>query len=201
MDDIEKLYRSRQTLLEMMRDRGYEFSDGLFVNNKEDFKKLFYSKQLDFIIESPGKTPVFIKWILNFKIKPNMIKEIIDIIREENFQESNPGKIILITKAKPNTNISKIFKDKEFRGTELFWLNTMIFNITKHVLVPQHTKLNEDEIKKLMTDMYISNKFNLPIMLKSDPITRYLDLSSGDVCRITRYSPMSGHYFSYRVVR
>jgi len=201
MDDIEKLFRSRQTILEMMRDRGYEFSNELFVNNKDDFKKLFYSKQLDFMIESPGKSPVFIKWILNFKIKPNMIKEIIDIIRQENFQETNPGKIILITKAKPNTNISKIFKDKEFRGTELFWLNTMIFNITKHVLVPQHTKLNEDEIKKLMSDMYISNKFNLPIMLKSDPMTRYLDLSSGDVCRITRYSPMSGYYFSYRVVR
>jgi len=201
MDDIEKLFRSRRTLLEMMQDRGYEFPDTLFVDNKDDFKKLFYSKQLDFRIDSPGKASVFIKWVLHFKIKPNMIKETIDIIREENFPENNPGKIILITKAKPNTNISKIFKDKEFRGTELFWLNTMIFNITKHVLVPKHTKLSEDEIRKLMSDMYISNKFNLPIMLKSDPITRYLDLSSGDVCKITRHSPMSGYYFSYRVVR
>jgi DNA-directed RNA polymerase I, II, and III subunit RPABC1 len=201
MDDIEKLYRARTTVLEMFRDRGYSLSDELFIDSKDSFKKIFYSKNLDFRVDSEGKPPVFVKWMLNFKIKPNMIKETIDNIREEGFQENTPGKIILITKAKPNTNISKIFKDKEFRGTELFWLNTMIFNITKHVLVPKHTKISEDDIRKLLAELYIQNKFHLPVMLKSDPITRYLDLSSGDVCKITRYSPTSGEYFSYRVVK
>jgi DNA-directed RNA polymerase I, II, and III subunit RPABC1 len=201
MDDIEKLYRARTTVLEMFRDRGYSLSDELFIDSKDSFKKLFYSKNLDFRVDSEGKPPVFVKWMLNFKIKPNMIKETIDNIREEGFQVNSPGKIILITKAKPNTNISKIFKDKEFRGTELFWLNTMIFNITKHILVPKHTKISEDDIRKLLAELYIQNKFHLPIMLKSDPITRYLDLSSGDVCKITRYSPTSGEYFSYRVVK
>jgi DNA-directed RNA polymerase I, II, and III subunit RPABC1 len=201
MDDIEKLFRARTTVLEMFRDRGYSLSDELFIDSKDSFKKLFYSKNLDFRVDSEGKPPVFIKWMLNFKIKPNMIKETIDNIREEGFQLNSPGKIILITKAKPNTNISKIFKDKEFRGTELFWLNTMIFNITKHVLVPKHTKISEDDIRKLLAELYIQNKFHLPVMLKSDPITRYLDLSSGDVCKITRYSPTSGEYFSYRVVK
>ena len=201
MDDIEKLYRARTTVLEMFRDRGYSLSDELFIDSKNSFKKIFYSKNLDFRVDAEGKPPVFVKWMLNFKIKPNMIKETIDNIREEGFQENTPGKIILITKAKPNTNISKIFKDKEFRGTELFWLNTMIFNITKHVLVPKHTKISEDDIRKLLAELYIQNKFHLPVMLKSDPITRYLDLSSGDVCKITRYSPTSGEYFSYRVVK
>ena len=201
MDDIEKLFRARTTVLEMFRDRGYSLSDELFIDSKDSFKKLFYSKNLDFRVDSEGKPPVFVKWMLNFKIKPNMIKETIDNIREEGFQLNSPGKIILITKAKPNTNISKIFKDKEFRGTELFWLNTMIFNITKHVLVPKHTKISEDDIRKLLAELYIQNKFHLPVMLKSDPITRYLDLSSGDVCKITRYSPTSGEYFSYRVVK
>lgn len=201
MDDIEKLFRSRRTILEMLSDRGYVFSNELFIDDKDSFKKLFYSKNLDFRVDCQGKTPVFIKWMLNFKIKPNMIKDTIDTIREENFAENSPGKIILVTKAKPNTNISKIFKEKEFRGTELFWLNTVIFNITKHILVPNHTKMDEEEVRKLLAELYIQNKFHLPIMLKSDPITRYLDLSSGDVCRITRYSPTCGHYYSYRVVK
>ena len=201
MDDIEKLFRSRRTILEMLRDRGYVFSNELFIDDKDSFKKLFYSKNLDFRVDCDGKTPVFIKWMLNFKIKPNMIKDTIDTIREENFAENSPGKIILVTKAKPNTNISKIFKEKEFRGTELFWLNTVIFNITKHILVPTHTKMDDEEVRKLLAELYIQNKFHLPIMLKSDPITRYLDLSSGDVCRITRYSPTCGHYYSYRVVK
>jgi DNA-directed RNA polymerase I, II, and III subunit RPABC1 len=201
MDDIEKLFRARKTILEMLIDRGYTISKDLMIEDKVEFKKLFYSKNLDFRVEQDGKTPVFIKWMLNFKIKPNMIKETIDIIREENFADDNSSKIILITKAKPNTNISKIFKDKEFRGTELFWLNTVIFNITHHTLVPKHTKMGDDEVKKLLSELFIHNKFHLPLMLKSDPITRYLDLSSGDVCRITRYSPTSGQYYSYRVVK
>lgn len=201
MDDIEKLFRSRRTILEMLNDRGYVVSNELFIDDKDNFKKLFYSKNLDFRVDCNGKTPVFIKWMLNFKIKPNMIKDTIDTIRQENFAENSPGKIILVTKAKPNTNISKIFKEKEFRGTELFWLNTVIFNITKHILVPTHTKMDDEEVRKLLAELYIQNKFHLPIMLKSDPITRYLDLSSGDVCRITRYSPTCGHYYSYRVVK
>jgi len=201
MDDIEKLFRSRKTILEMISDRGYVISKDLIVENKDDFKKLFYSKNLDFRVEQEGKVPIYIKWMLNFKIKPNMIKETIDNIREEHFSNNSTSKIILITKAKPNTNISKIFKDKEFRGTELFWLNTVIFNITHHILVPKHTKMNDDEVKKLLGELFIHNKFHLPLMLKSDPITRYLDLSSGDVCRITRYSPTSGQYYSYRVVK
>jgi DNA-directed RNA polymerase I, II, and III subunit RPABC1 len=201
MDDIEKLFRSRKTILQMLIDRGYTISNDLMIEDKDAFKKLFYSKTLDFRVDQDGKTSVYVKWMLNFKIKPNMIKETIDNIREDNFSDDNSSKIILITKAKPNTNISKIFKDKEFRGTELFWLNTVIFNITHHILVPKHTKMTDDEVKKLLGELFIQNKFHLPIMLKSDPITRYLDLSSGDVCRITRYSPTSGEYFSYRVVK
>ena len=201
MDDIEKLFRARKTILEMFIDRGYIISKDLMVDDKSEFKKLFYSKTLDFRVEQDGKPPVFIKWMLNFKIKPNMIKETIDNIREEHFSDNGPSKIILVTKAKPNTNISKIFKDKEFRGTELFWLNTVIFNITHHILVPKHTKMTDDEVKKILGELFIQNKFHLPLMLKSDPITRYLDLSSGDVCRITRYSPTSGQYYSYRVVK
>ena len=200
MDDIEKLFRSRKTILQMLVDRGYTISNDLMIEDKDAFKKLFYSKTLDFRVDQDGKTSVYVKWMLNFKIKPNMIKETIDNIREDNFSDDNSSKIILITKAKPNTNISKIFKDKDFRGTELFWLNTVIFNITHHILVPKHTKMSDDEVKKLLGELFIQNKFHLPVMLKSDPITRYLDLSSGDVCRITRYSPTSGEYFSYRVV-
>jgi DNA-directed RNA polymerase subunit H (RpoH/RPB5) len=56
-------------------------------------------------------------------------------------------------------------------------------------------------LKKLMVELYITNRLHLPLMLKTDPIARYLDLSSGDVVRITRFSPTSGQYYSYRVVK
>ena len=198
----------------MFRDRGYVFKPELWIERKDDFKRLFYSKNIDFVAETADGVPVFVKWILYLKIKPNLIKDMIEEIRTTNFQNSQNSpteeesthqyphhKIILVSKAKSNTNITKIFKDKEFRGTELFWLNSLVFNITKHMFVPKHVRMSEEEVKALMSELYISNKFNLPVMLKSDPITRYLNLNTGDVCRIIRYSPTSGEYYSYRVVK
>ena len=111
------------------------------------------------------------------------------------------ARAVLILKTKPNTNILKIIKEKEFKGNEIIWLNNIVFNITQHFLVPKHIKLTEDEIKKLLIDLYITNKYNLPVMYRDDPMARYLDLTSGDVCKIIRYSPTSGEYISYRVVK
>lgn len=203
MDDLEKLYRSRMTVLEMLRDRGYIIKDTLNIVSKDDFKKLFYSKNIDFLVETSGKQTVYVKWLLNQKIKPNFIKDTIDYVKDNQFGVDNEigGKIIIISKAKPNTNVQKILKEKEYRGTELFWLNCMIFNITKHILVPKHEILKEEEVKRLLEDHYITNRYNLPIMLKNDPIARYFDLKTGDICRITRFSPTSGEYITYRVLK
>jgi len=202
MDDLEKLFRARKTILEMLIDRGYTIKDELITLTKDEFKKLFYSKNLDLLIESANKQTVYIKWLLNQKIKPNLIKDTIDVVRDSEFVEQKiNGKVIIISKAKPNTNVIKILKEKDYRGTELFWLQAVIFNITKHILVPKHTLMSEVDVNILLEEHYLSNKYNLPIMLKSDPIARYFDLKTGDVCRITRYSPTSGEYFSYRVVK
>ena len=204
MDDIEKLLRARQTILEMLQDRGYSIKDDLWIKSKDEFKKLFYAKNIDFLVEanSNGKPSVYVKWLIGQKIKPNFIKDTIDNLKEDIFQEKGShNKIMIISKAKPNTNIQKILKEKEYRGNELFWLNSVIFNITKHILVPKHTLMNEVDVKKLLDELYITNKFHLPIMLKTDPIAKYFDLSTGDVCQITRFSPTSGYFVSYRVVR
>ena len=39
MDDLEKLYRSRKTILEMLRDRGYTIKDSLNLATKDEFKR------------------------------------------------------------------------------------------------------------------------------------------------------------------
>jgi DNA-directed RNA polymerase I, II, and III subunit RPABC1 len=204
MDDIEKLFRARRNVLDMMRDRGYNIHPDLYINTKEELKRKYYAKTLDLMIPVAPKDklqPVFVKWVIAIKTKPNAVKEMIDTIQSQHAEDDITPKIMLIFKTKPNTNILKILKEKEYKGNEMFWLNNLVINITQHFLVPKHEKITEDEVKKLMMELYITNRLNLPIMLKTDPIARYLDLSSGDVVRITRFSPTSGEYFSYRVVK
>jgi DNA-directed RNA polymerase I, II, and III subunit RPABC1 len=137
---------------------------------------------------------------LNSKIKPNQIKDIIEGLKTEHL-EKETDKLILIIKPKPNSTILKIIKEKEYRFVEIFWLNNVVFNITKHVLVPKHIKITEEEIKLVMEKHYIVTKSIFPVMNRDDPIARYLNLSSGDVCKIIRKSPTSGEYISYRVVK
>lgn len=201
MSDIEQLFRSRQTVLEMIEARGYKINASLHINNIEDFKKLFYSKALDFRVESEGKEPVFVKWLLYIKIKPKQLKEIIEAAIEEEFPEVENYKMILISKTKTTTNVEKVVKEKPFKNVQLFCLKELIFNITKHVFVPKHELLDKEEARRLMESFFVPNLTKFPIMLKTDPISKFYDFKAGDVCRITRYSPTSGEYFSYRVVR
>lgn len=199
MDEITKLYKARITVLEMMNDRGIDYPSTLNIDKIEQFRIEYYSRNIDIFINHQGQR-IFIKFLINSKIKPNQIKDIIEGLKTE-YLEKETDKLILIIKPKPNSTILKIIKEKEYRFVEIFWLNNVVFNITKHVLVPKHIKMTEDEIKTLMEKHYIVSKSVFPVMNRDDPIARYLNLASGDLCKIIRKSQTSGEYTSYRVVK
>jgi DNA-directed RNA polymerase I, II, and III subunit RPABC1 len=199
MDEITKLFKARITLLEMMRDRGVEYPSSLNIEKIEQFRIEYYSRNIDILLTHQGQR-IFIKFLINSKVKPNQIKDIIENLKTE-YLEKDTDKLILVLKPKPNSTILKIIKEKEYRFVEIFWLNNVIFNITKHILVPKHIKMTEDEVKELMEKHYIVSKSVFPVMNRDDPIAKYLNLSSGDVCKIIRKSQTSGEYISYRVVK
>ncbi|MBC7081072.1 MAG: DNA-directed RNA polymerase subunit H [Thermoplasmatales archaeon] len=72
-------------------------------------------------------------------------------------------------------------------------------DILKHVLVPQHEILREEEVKKLIKTYNIS-KENLPRILVDDPVVKAIGAKEGDVIKITRNSPTAGKSVVYRLV-
>ena len=80
----------------------------------------------------------------------------------------------------------------------VFMFSDLHFNPTRHHLVDKHTKLTKDEIKDLMTHYNIKFKTQLPIILKSDPISKWLGIRPGDIVKIDRYNPNSGLTYYYR---
>jgi DNA-directed RNA polymerase subunit H (RpoH/RPB5) len=78
-----------------------------------------------------------------------------------------------------------------------FLYSDLHYNPTRHHLVDKHTKLTREEGKTLMTQYNIKSKLALPIILKSDPISRWLGIRPGDIVRIDRYNLNSGltHYY------
>ena len=82
---------------------------------------------------------------------------------------------------------------------ETFLESELIVNITKHVLVPQHMVLSNDE-KKALLDRYKLTITQLPRMLLSDPISKYYGLKRYQVVKIIRPSETAGRYVTYRAV-
>ncbi|MFH1210096.1 MAG: DNA-directed RNA polymerase subunit H [archaeon] len=69
----------------------------------------------------------------------------------------------------------------------------------EHILVPEHRRLNKDEVEEVLKKYNVSKK-QLPKILKTDPAIRHDDPERGDVYAITRDSPTSGKSVFYRVV-
>jgi len=73
------------------------------------------------------------------------------------------------------------------------------FNIFKHVLVPEHRILSEEE-KKALLEKYKITPAQLPQIRASDPAVKALGAKPGDIIEIKRRSPTAGVYYYYRVV-
>jgi len=73
------------------------------------------------------------------------------------------------------------------------------FEVTKHELVPKHSKLSEKEGKELF-EKYSIELPNLPRIFKGDPAIQSLDVKDGDIIKISRKSPTAGETTFYRRV-
>ena len=81
-----------------------------------------------------------------------------------------------------------------------FSIYMIVINPMKHVLVPKHEIVPEEEHKQLMESMYIISKSKFPeIKFHVDPIARCIGAVPGDIVRITRPSASSGESIMYRV--
>ena len=88
---------------------------------------------------------------------------------------------------------------KHFRTVTLFNINNLTNNVMEHRLVPQQTAIRDrQEIKTILEENNCNTK-QLPIILKYDIISKYLRLSPGDLCKITRKSIKTGEYDFYRI--
>ncbi len=76
---------------------------------------------------------------------------------------------------------------------------SITFDVSTHMLVPKHTKLNQKEKKELFEKYGILFR-NLPKISVNDPAIRTLNLKEGDVVKIERASPTAGDTIYYRGV-
>ena len=211
MSIVNKIFKSRHIILDMIKNRGYKtdkyenFSDNeidIMVSNTS--KNTSDDGPLDMIFENNNK--LYVKYLINQKLRINNLTNLVeDIITNKNKNIQENDTLLIITLDKVTNDIFDEFIETIFQKNkifiQLFWIDTLMINITEHNLVPTHVLVDEQE-KQLILEKYNLSSYNqLPIILKSDPVAKYHGGKRGDIFKILRDSETSGVYVSYRYVQ
>lgn len=179
MDNIS-IHKSVKTLSEMLFDRGY------YEESKYLMSSSFVNEKNIFNIDINDSFRII--YNLNNRFKFADIKKYFD----DEFT------FIVITLEKISSTNMKIINEIK-KDIQVFEIKELQFNITKHHLVPKHILItNENEIADIVSNYALKSKVQLPLILKSDPICRYLNAKNGNILKILRNSPSSGEHVVYR---
>jgi DNA-directed RNA polymerase I, II, and III subunit RPABC1 len=201
---LPKLFRVWKTLHKMMEDRGYtidveeqNYSKMTFQewhdrykdqNNKLSFNGIF-AKKID-----ENVTRLYYQYIPGTKLTANDISLFFSQMKEGQCES---GIIIISGQLSPQAK-QKLEDINVELQVECFNISELMVNITEHEYVPKHLLLTPDEKKQLLKRYKIKEN-QLPKILKTDPVAKYLGLKKGDVVKIIRDSETAGKYVTYRI--
>lgn len=171
MSSEYKILKVREIILEMLHDRNYSIIDEneQMIISREDNTQNY----MQIFIENSQLNIKRLQYYLNTAEK-NKYSHIIIV---------HNGNVTIAVKN--NMSVLPI-------RIELFGINELQYNITKHILVPKHEKVSNEMKKSLMK--YGMNFF--PTITTVDPVCRYYDFKRGDIIKITR----KNGYVIYRIV-
>lgn len=216
--EIETILENLTGMLEARGDDVSEFVEHTYLTHTAQ-AQMFKTQQLLFhtdrtavlfvpksTIGGTAKSSIF-KAFKEAKDKKDP-EEILKIISQsedpEHVDRSQVKSAIFIFDEDPQSHNRKLITDadKMIQGAggmlQYFTYQELMFDPTKHVYVPLHERMAENDVKRMLEDYQIKSKSQLPVILRTDMIARWLGLKHGDVVRITRNNPSSGVYYFYR---
>ena len=156
---MEKAY---EICKEMIVQRGYKILD-------RDEERILALK--------PDNDQMCVFVASSYKFNVESIQEYISMMKKMNLTHS-----IIVNKDNATPIAKKIIDDSPDLNIELFYVDELQYNITKHYLVPKHeiaykkgTKEYTVFKKKYMAD-------NFPVILKTDAVARFFAFQKGDIC-------------------
>jgi len=196
---IDILIRSRQTILDIMEDRGY---DPLPYRNIAPEQILTLaegsSRALDMVLKKKpdSKAPcerAVVVYGLQDRLRPRLVTFTRDIYEESGFTKADD---VMVVVNEPwhdlfDKTSLQMWQTQKARIT-FFHIKQVVVHPGRHVLVPPHRKLNADEAKIEMARWSVTQKSQFPLIKHSDVQAKLLGLVPGDVVEILRPSPTSG---------
>ena len=206
------LFRSRVTLLKILKDKGYDIStyekfspweiEAMISNEKKNALGMKLTKE-------NGDEKCVVIYRLN-RLKQSLTKfiesHLVDEESEEYISEAKDGNIEVMVILLESINnevfhtVSLATYQKHKIRISFFQAHSLVNNPKEHILVPKHEIVPKDEIPELKKRLNIQGVSNLPfIRFHQDIQARLLGALPGDVIKITRPSPSAGVEIVYRV--
>ena len=170
-----KINSTKKVCYEMMSSRGYDID----INDVNDDQIIFTN--------SCNKQIIVFFCSLQ-KLNINSIKEYIKLIEEKELNHAIIIYLNIIT-----SSAKKVVENLYNVTIELFTSDELQFNITEHSIVPTHIQLSDAEDAEFKTKYGIK----IPVIMKTDPISRYYNFTRGKIIKIIRYN----NSISYRIVK
>lgn len=196
-EELLKLYKIKKTVIKMIEDRGYVNHSETKSESFEEFKAKFtHRKNLGILGTTFNSTQtIYVEFSDKEKLGVEQIKNFWERIKDDNIHNG-----IIISKGGVTSlckNALSEYQEIDYH-IEIFEEKELIVNITEHELVPKHLILHNDE-KDALLKKYKLKENQLPKILLSDPIAKYLGLKRFQVVKIIRPSETAGKYITYRI--
>jgi DNA-directed RNA polymerase subunit H (RpoH/RPB5) len=205
---ISQIYKSRNTLVNLLAKQGYNTSDySNFSVNEVNSMKL--NNQLDMLLEkntedadTGKKTKIYIRYYLAKTIRPANLQEMIDDLFLLTETLTKDDTLFIVIKDEPNETLINDLKhiwEKDGIFIVIENIKRLQYNILEHVLVPKHVILEEKVIKQVMEKYNLIKRSQFPEISRFDPVARVIGLRPGQICQITRPSKTAIESNYYRV--
>ncbi|ORD94575.1 RPAB1 [Enterospora canceri] len=193
--NMRELFLARNTVIQMLRDRGCDLNQETF-ETYDAFLSTFTTENPSAcnLICSKENKSIAVHFTLPEKMQKKMIEQIIT-----DYSSQNVSRLVLVVVNKLN-HATLAYLTKLSIQVEIFLYKELLFNPTLHYLVPKQRIMAEDESQQLLKRLKC-NKEDLPVMLKSDIIARYLGGEVEDIVEINRRSKTAGESKYYRVIK
>lgn len=210
---VDQYTLARKNLLDMLEERGCDVKSYRQFTAKE-IKLMIQQTQnnklstsvdmgpLDILVKNRYGHQTFVKYRLE-KIKA--AKSLDSYIQKiyESFLKPEDELVVMIPERSYQISSSFLtllnnFWNEKGYYIQIFGVNQLLRKVVEHSMVPPHRLMTEKEVEEVLK-RYQLKKEQLPMVLRNDPIAQYYGARPGEVFEITRPSPTSGTYLTYRL--
>ena len=205
---ISKIYKSRNILLEILKERGYSVDDYTDFSVTE-VQAMYNNKELDMLLEhstekkSNGENKkLYIKYHLTTRLGSSHIYDYVDDLFDIEEVLTSEDDLIIISKDKTNQTIRDLveqlfIKDKKF--VNIYNFHDYLFNVLDHEMQPTFRILSNDEKQEIMKRYNIVKDKEFPDISRFDPVSQAIGVRPGQLIELIRSSPTAVKSLYYRI--